>query len=70
MWSWQFIYISQEEMEAVANYIQTKGRVAIAELAAKSNTFIGLKQAEEEGEGLDEPDLDLGFDDIQAAEVE
>ena len=39
----QFIYISREEMEAVADFIQQKGRVAIAELAAKSNTFIDLE---------------------------
>ena len=39
----QFIYISREEMEAVADFIQQKGRVAISELAAKSNTFIDLE---------------------------
>ena len=35
--AWQFIYISVEEMEAVAAFIRRKGRVAITELAAKSD---------------------------------
>ena len=39
----QFIYISKEEMEAVAEYIKRRGRIAISELAAKSNTFIDLE---------------------------
>ena len=39
----QFIYISKEEMEAVAEFIKRRGRVAISELAAKSNTFIDLE---------------------------
>lgn len=39
----QYIYISLEEMQAVANYINTKGRVAISELAAKSDTFIDME---------------------------
>lgn len=38
----QYIYISMEEMTAVADYIRSKGRVAISELAAKSNQFIDL----------------------------
>lgn len=66
----QFIYITQDEMEAVANFITSKGRVAIAEIAAKSNMFIDLKQTQQGEETLTVPDLDLGFDDIQAAEVE
>ena len=39
----QYIYISTEEMRAVAEYIKKRGRIAIAELAAKSNTFIDLE---------------------------
>lgn len=39
----QFIYISQQEMAAVADFIKRRGRVAISELAAKSNTFIDLE---------------------------
>lgn len=39
----QYIYISIEEMKAVADYICQKGRVAISELAAKSNAFIDLE---------------------------
>ena len=40
----KFIYISSEEMAAVAGYIRNKGRVAIGELSAMSNTFIDLQQ--------------------------
>ena len=32
-----------EEMQAVASYITTKGRVAISELVAKSDTFIDME---------------------------
>lgn len=39
----KFIYISLDEMEAVAAYIRKKGRVAIGELAARSNEFIDLE---------------------------
>ncbi len=39
----QFIYISWEEMAAVAAFIKKRGRVAIAELAAKSDTLIDLE---------------------------
>jgi DDRGK domain-containing protein 1 len=39
----QFIYISRAEMEAVASFIKHRGRVAIAELAAKSDTLIDLE---------------------------
>uniref|UniRef100_A0A7N0UW52 DDRGK domain-containing protein 1 n=1 Tax=Kalanchoe fedtschenkoi TaxID=63787 RepID=A0A7N0UW52_KALFE len=54
----KYIYISQEEMKAVADYIKREGRVNISHLASKSNQFIDLEpksQFEEEGsikEGL------------------
>lgn len=57
----QFIYISKEEMQAVADFIQQKGRVSIAELAAKSSQFIDLEAKESsKTEGLE---LNLDFDD-------
>ena len=40
----KFIYISREEMAAVAGFIRDRGRVAIGELSAMSNTFIDLQQ--------------------------
>lgn len=40
----KFIYISREEMAAVADFIKSKGRVAISELAAMSSKFIDLEQ--------------------------
>lgn len=46
----KFIYVGKEEMSAVAEYIRNKGRVPIAELAAKSNMFIDLTPKELEGE--------------------
>ena len=42
----QYIYISLEEMEAVARYIKSSGRVAISTLAAKSNSLIDLSAIE------------------------
>ena len=39
----QYIYISVEEMEAVAQFIKNRGRISISELAKKSNTFIDLE---------------------------
>jgi DDRGK domain-containing protein 1 len=44
----QFIYVSMDEMAAVADFIKKRGRVAIGELAAKSNTLIDLEQHEAE----------------------
>ncbi|PKA48687.1 DDRGK domain-containing protein 1 [Apostasia shenzhenica] len=38
----KYIYISPEEMKAVADYIKRQGRVSIAHLASKSNQFIDL----------------------------
>jgi hypothetical protein len=39
----KFIYISKEEMAAVADFIRNKGRIAIAELASKSARFIDVE---------------------------
>ncbi|XP_068668484.1 DDRGK domain-containing protein 1 [Aristolochia californica] len=39
----KYIYISNEEMKAVAEYIKRQGRVSIAHLASKSNQFIDLE---------------------------
>ncbi|KAK9730506.1 DDRGK domain [Popillia japonica] len=38
----KFIYVSQEEMEAVAKFIKQRGRVSISELAENSNQLINL----------------------------
>merc|ERR1711962_80869 len=38
----KFIYISQQELEAVAKYIKQQGRVSISDLAASSNKLIRL----------------------------
>lgn len=38
----KFIYVSQEEMDAVAKFIRQRGRVSIAELAENSNRLINL----------------------------
>lgn len=39
----KYIYISLEEMNAVADYIRREGRVSISHLASKSNQFIDLE---------------------------
>uniref|UniRef100_A0A2P2IU01 DDRGK domain-containing protein 1 n=1 Tax=Rhizophora mucronata TaxID=61149 RepID=A0A2P2IU01_RHIMU len=39
----KYIYISQEEMKAVADFIKRQGRVSISHLASKSNQFIDLE---------------------------
>jgi DDRGK domain-containing protein 1 len=39
----KFIYISTEEMKAVAEYIRKEGRVSISHLANSSNQFIDLE---------------------------
>ncbi|KAK9057036.1 hypothetical protein SSX86_024402 [Deinandra increscens subsp. villosa] len=39
----KYIYISHEEMQAVADYIKREGRVSIAHLASQSNQFIDLE---------------------------
>ncbi|XP_015869854.1 DDRGK domain-containing protein 1 [Ziziphus jujuba] len=39
----KYIYISLEEMQAVADYIKRQGRVSISHLASKSNQFIDLE---------------------------
>ena len=54
----QFIYISMEEMEHVANFIKSRGRVAISELARRSNGFIDLESKPVKGQ--QNIDLDLG----------
>ena len=38
----KFIYISQEELEAVARFIRQQGRLSIQDLAASSNRLIKL----------------------------
>jgi len=38
----KFIYISQEELEAVAKFIKQQGRVSISDLALNSNKLISL----------------------------
>lgn len=47
-----------EEMTAVANYIRSKGRVAISELAAKSNQFIDLTAKDVDVPSANEADLE------------
>lgn len=51
----QFIYISLEEMTAVAEFIRQRGRIAISELAAKSSQFIDLEPKATEGAELELP---------------
>jgi len=43
----KYIYISLDELKAVAKYMNQMGRVSIVELAEKSNQLISLKSVEE-----------------------
>lgn len=43
----KFIYISMDELQGVADFINNQGRVSISELAKASNSLINLKQDEE-----------------------
>ena len=38
----KFIYISHQELEAVAKFVRQRGRVSIVELAEHSNSLINL----------------------------
>lgn len=48
----KYIYISLEEMKAVADYIKRQGRVSISHLASKSNQFIDLEPKAQLGEDI------------------
>ena len=39
----KFIFISDLELQAVANFIKQRGRVSIAELVSSSNRLINLQ---------------------------
>ena len=39
----KFIYISEEELQAIANFIKQRGRVSIVELVSSSNRLINLQ---------------------------
>jgi len=39
----KFIYISTDELKAVAEFVEQRGRVSITELAQVSNSLINLK---------------------------
>jgi hypothetical protein len=48
----QYIYITLEEMHAVAQHLTKQGRIRISELAAKSSSLIDLEpKATGSGEG-------------------
>lgn len=38
----KFIYISQEELQAVAKFVKQRGRVSLTELVENSNQLINL----------------------------
>lgn len=62
----QFIYISPAEMEAVAAFIKQRGRVPIAELAARSDELIDLEARTAAADGAAAQDL-FGDDDAAPA---
>ena len=44
--SGKFIYISEEELKAVAKFIRQRGRISISDLADSSNSLIKLHEKE------------------------
>eukprot|EP00850_Spirogloea_muscicola_P000967 SM000003S11212 [mRNA] locus=s3:1577286:1577989:- [translate_table: standard] len=58
----KFIYVSPEEMRAVADYIVRLGRVSIADLAARSSDFIDLEPKRPPAEA--EPDIVTGDEEV------
>ena len=50
----KFIYVSPEELAAVAKFVKRRGRLTIADLAIESNKLISLKEVVEET-GAEEP---------------
>lgn len=59
----KYVYISVEEMQAVAGYIKGRGRVSIAELASKSAVLIDLEARQAQHvQGGGALDLDLSGD--------
>jgi len=51
----KFIYVSPEELQAVANFVKRRGRVTISDLAIESNKLINLKEVVETAQSqLDE----------------
>ena len=42
----KFIYISQDELNAVAKFIRQRGRVTISELAESSNVLINMNPSQ------------------------
>lgn len=42
----KFIFISREELEAVAAFIKLQGRVSIQDLASASSTLVRLQQTQ------------------------
>ena len=64
----QYIYISKQEMEAVAEYIKKRGRIAIGELASKSNMFIDLEAKATAVSSALCSQVDVCFEDVSACD--
>ena len=50
----KFIYITNQEMQKVADFIQERGRVSLADLAVQSNYLVDLEPKEQEFEDEEE----------------
>jgi len=62
----KFIYISLEEMEAVAKWIKLQGRISVGDLAVESNRLIDLEPKEVPSRTMADADVEL----VEAAEAE
>jgi hypothetical protein len=59
----KYLFLTTEELDAVANWIQRRGRVNITELVAQSNKLIDLSGEQEE----EQEQLELDEEDEQKA---
>lgn len=65
----KFIYITTEEMDAVAKFINEKGRVTIDELVLESNKLINMEQQDDidlEEQNEEEEDIETNNEDDAA----
>ena len=53
----KFIYITNQEMQKVADFIQERGRVSLADLAVQSNYLVDLEPKEQEFEEEEEEEV-------------
>uniref|UniRef100_A0A7S0URE2 DDRGK domain-containing protein 1 n=1 Tax=Polytomella parva TaxID=51329 RepID=A0A7S0URE2_9CHLO len=62
----KFVYVSEVEMKAVAEFIRSRGRVTVADLARRSNVLVDLVSGEVEGDAGAEGKVDRKLMDFES----